>query len=368
MRRRIAGIIRKEFIHIVRDVRTLMIIILMPIMMIVLYGYAITLDISNISFGVIDNAMTPDSRALIQKFSENRFFILEDGAMSNDDVEPAFFRRDVGMVLVIAEDFSETLATSRITDVQLLIDASDSNLGTYIKNYSNQVLNSFNAERNTRLPIAFRVEPIILYNPAMKSSHFFVPGLVALILMLISALLTSITISREKETGTMEQILVSPVRPIEILIGKVVPYIFLGLINAAMILVSSKILFGVPIRGSIFLLFGLTLIFIFTALAFGLMISTVAKTQQVAMLMTIMATILPTIMLSGFIFPIPSMPLPLQYLSQVFPATHYLVIIRGVLLKGVGISDLLRPTLILSGIGLVILVNATVRFNTRLEK
>ncbi len=368
MRRRIAGIIRKEFIHIIRDVRTLMILVLMPIMMIVLYGYAITLDIRNISFGVIDRANTPESRRLVDMFAENEFFILRHTNAKLEDIEREFYHRNAGMFLVIPEDFSASLRTERSTDVQLIIDASDSNVGAYINNYARQILSAFNAQQNGMLPIAFTIEPRIFYNPDMKSSHFFVPGLVALILMLISALLTSITISREKETGTMEQILVSPVRPFEILIGKVVPYIGLGLLNAALILVFAKVLFGVPYRGNLLLLFALTLIFIFTALSFGLMISTVAKNQQIAMLMTLMATILPTIMLSGFIFPIASMPKPLQIISQAIPATHYLIIIRGVLLKGVGISDLMRPTLFLSAIGALILINATVRFNTRLEK
>lgn len=368
MRRRIFGIIRKEFIHIIRDPRTLMIIIVMPIMMIILYGYAITLDIKNIDFGVIDRANTPESRALIDKFAENKFFVLHKGEIKLKDIEHHFYRRDIKMLLVIPRDFSRTLHTQRATDVQIIIDASDSNVGNYINNYARVLLGAFNREHSGTLPVAFTIEPRILYNPDMKSSFFFVPGLVALILMLISALLTSITISREKETGTMEQILVSPVRPLEILVGKVVPYIGLGLLNAALILVSAKVLFAVPYRGNLLLLFGLTLIFIFTALAFGLMISTVAKNQQIAMLVTLMATILPTIMLSGFIFPIPSMPRPLQLISYVIPATHYLVIIRGVLLKGVGMAALLRPTLILSAIGAVILTAATIRFNTRLEQ
>ncbi|MAT39053.1 MAG: ABC transporter [Ectothiorhodospiraceae bacterium] len=367
MRRRVFGIIRKEFIHIFRDVRTLLILIAMPIMMIVLYGYAITLDIRNIAFAVIDNANTAQSRELIDRFAENDFFILNEGAYTAQDVDRLFAERTVSFVLVFGKDFQHEIIERGSADLQLLIDASDSNVGTYINNYATEIINKYNTSINRVLPMAFTVEPRILYNPSLESSLFFVPGLVALILMLISALLTSITISREKETGTMEQILVSPVRPIEILIGKVVPYIALGLFNAAMILVFAKILFAIPFQGSLWLLFLLTLVYVFTALAFGLMISTVAPNQMAAMLMTLMATILPTIMLSGFIFPIASMPDILQYISTVIPATHYLKIIRGILLKGVGLESLYLPAIILTAIGVFLVAVASKRFNTTLE-
>ncbi|MFZ1731026.1 MAG: ABC transporter permease [Bacteroidota bacterium] len=367
MRRRLLAIIRKEFTHIFRDWRTLLIIILMPILMIVLYGYAITLDMKNIVFGVIDDARTPESRALVEGFSQNGFFKPLGKEVQRKDIEHLFMRRDALLVIVIPRNFSSDLQPGKGAKVQLIIDASDSNVGTFVSNYSEQVLQKFNRRLNGELPLLYEISPRILYNPDMNSTYFFVPGLVALILMLISALLTSIAITREKETGTLEQILVSPVRSREIILGKVFPYIFLGLFNAAIILISSRLLFDVPMRGSILLLGLFALIYVFVALSFGLVISTVAKTQLAAMFITIMATILPTIMLSGFIFPISSMPRMLQYVASVLPATYFLIIIRGIMLKGVGLVELWPQALILTGLGIVLIVNSIRRFSMRLD-
>ena len=367
MKRRLTAIIRKEFIHIFRDWRSLLIVLLMPVLMIVLYGYAITLDMRNISYAVIDEAATPESRAVLQGFAENGFFVRVHQDVRRSDIENLFMQRDARMVLVIGRDFSRDLAEGKSGRVQLIIDAADPNVGTFVYNYSQQVLNIVTSRMNLRMPLVFNLEPRIFYNPDMRSANFFVPGLVALILMLISALLTSIAIAREKETGTMEQILVSPVHPVEIVIGKVLPYVSLGLVNAAMILAFAKILFDVPFQGSLFLLGAFSLIYIFVALSFGLLISTVAKSQLVAMFVTVMATILPTIMLSGFIFPIASMPLPLQILSNIIPAKYFLIIIRGIMLKGIGIQELWMQALLLAGIGVLLTAVATKRFNTTLE-
>jgi len=367
MNRRTLAIMRKEFVHIVRDWRSLLIVILMPILMILLYGHAITLDMKNIRFAVIDHANTQESREIIRAFSDNEFFIAHEHNIRNQDIEDLMLSRAVQMVLIIPSDLSHDVNTRRSATVQVLIDASDSNVGTFIGTYSEQVL-ALAAQRlyGEATPL-FHLSPRIFYNPDMKSTNFFVPGLAAVILMLIGALLTSIAITREKETGTLEQILVSPVRPIEILVGKVAPYMLIGLIDAALILLSSYVLFDVPVKGSIVLLGLLSLSYIFVALSMGLLISTVAPTQQIAMFMTLMATILPTIMLSGFLFPIPSMPLLLQWLTNVIPATYYLVIIRGIMLKGVGLAELATQALVLSTIGIVLIIAATRRFRLRLE-
>ncbi|MBE0643605.1 MAG: ABC transporter permease [Bacteroidetes bacterium] len=367
MRRRLLAIVRKEFTHIFRDWRTLLIIILMPILMIVLYGYAITLDMRNIAFGVIDDARTPESRALVEAFTENGFFKPLGREVNRQEIEQLFMRRDALMVIVIPREFSRELQPGKRARVQLLIDASDSNVGTFVSNYAEQVLQLYNRRLNGSIPLLYDIAPRIFYNPDMNSTYFFVPGLVALILMLISALLTSIAITREKETGTLEQILVSPVHSREIILGKVFPYILLGLMNAAIILISARLLFNVPMRGSLLLLGMLSLVYVFVALSFGLMISTVAKTQLVAMFMTLMATILPTIMLSGFIFPVSSMPEPLQYLARILPATYFLIIIRGIMLKGVGLAELWPDSLILTGLGFFLVVIAIRRFRMRLE-
>ena len=367
MRRRLLAIIRKEFIHILRDFRSLMIILLMPILMIVLYGYGITLDMRNIPFAVIDDSNTPESRALVRAFGDNGFFRLVPDRITRDDVERVFRRRSAGMVLVIPADFAPSLSAAPITRVQVLVDASDSNVGTFIGTYSAQVLRLFNQRRGAAPPALITLEPRILYNPDMKSAYFFVPGLIALLLILISALLTSITITREKESGTMEQILVSPIHPVEIIIGKVLPYVTIGFAIGALILVFAQLIFDVPMRGSLPLLALMSTLYIFVSLSFGLLISTVSKTQMDAMFRTVMATILPTFMLSGFLFPIASMPLPLQFVSQALPATYFLVIIRGIMLKGTGLAELWPQAAILAGIGVFILAVSIRRFRMRLD-
>ena len=358
---------KKEIIHILRDWRSLLVIILMPILMIILYGYAITLDMKNIKFAVIDESNTPESRMLVDHFLHNKFFVRSVDHISREEIEHAFKNRSVQLVIVIAKDFLQAGNAQRNNAVQLIIDASDSNVGTFINNYSNRVLRIFNEELNPSMPVLFQVEQRILYNPDMKSAFFFVPALVAIILLLISALLTSITITREKETGTMEQILLSPVHPLEILLGKVIPYIAIGLLNGAMILLFAYLLFSVPVRGSLLLVGALSLVYIFTALSFGLMISTIAKTQQIAMLMTLMTTVLPSMLLSGFVFPIASMPLALQYISKLIPASYFLIIIRGIMLKGIGLFELWEQAAMLGGIGVIMILISVKRFKMNLE-
>jgi ABC-2 type transport system permease protein len=367
MSRRLFAILRKEFIHILRDWRSLLIVIFMPVAMIILYGYAITLEMRNIRFAVIDEAGTPESREVLRAFSENRFFLPVTADLHRGDIEEMFLSREAAMVLIIPADFSRDLVRDRRARVQFVIDASDSNAATFISAYSEQALALAAARIGGSAALLFDITPRILYNPDMKSAYFFVPGLVALILMLISALLTSIAVTREKESGTMEQILVSPVRPLEIIIGKVAPYMVLSLLNASLIILGGSLLFDVPIHGNIALLALLSLIYVFVALSFGLLFSTVANTQQIAMFMTLMATVLPTMMLSGFIFPVASMPLLLRWLSHIVPATYYLDIIRGIMLKGIGLRELALQSTLLSAFGLLLLFIASRRFRMTLE-
>ncbi|MBU1052996.1 MAG: ABC transporter permease [Proteobacteria bacterium] len=365
--RRITNFIIKEYIHIFRDKVSLIIIILMPIVMVILYGYAITFDMKNISFATIDDSKTQKSRELIQSFTGNKFFVLKFMDIKRSETDSLFKERKIQMVLVIPKDFSESLTSKQTTKVQLLIDAADSNVATFINNYSNKVMQIYNGKINIETPGIINLEPRIFFNPDLKSSRFFVPGLVAFILLLISALLTSIAIAREKETGTLEQILVSPVYPVEIVIGKVIPYVTLGFLNGTIIILFAKFLFKVPINGSLILMSAFALLYIFVAMSFGLMISASAQSQQSAMLAVIMATVLPTIMLSGFIFPIASMPLPLRLISNLIPATHFLIIIRGIMLKGTGFMMLWKQVAALSAIGLFMISIAIKRFKMTLE-
>ncbi len=365
MHSRIFPIIKKEFFHIRRDFRTLVIVILMPVVMLFLYGFALNMEVQNVNVLVWDQSQTPLSRSLVRKFQGSEFFTVMHYRGPERRLESFFDKRTAHMILIIPRDFAELFPRQLLTDVQVLIDASDPNRAQAIRNYSNAVLRDFSAEHGA-VP-AFAVEPTIWYNPALKSSYFFVPGLAALILIMISALLTSIAIVREKETGTMEQILVSPIRPIEIIVGKVVPYICLAFIDLLIILAIAHFVYRVPFIGSLVFLILASLLFIFVALSLGLLVSTKASTQQVAMMLALTSTLLPTVMLSGFIFPIASLPKILQFISYLVPARYFMVVIRGAMLKGNTLHQLWPQIATLAGIGIFLLTVSTRRFKTTLE-
>lgn len=365
---RLFSIARKEFLHIIHDPRTLMIIILMPVIQLLMFGYALNLEIQRVDLAVVDYDNSPLSRQLVEQFQGSTFFrvFYYNGRIS--EVDKLFLKRQARVVLIIPHDFRKRMQRTPATAVQLIIDGADPNAAINIQNYCEQTIFLFNQHQNTRLTQPFLVEPTIRFNPDLKSSYFFVPGILALILVMISALLTSITITREKELGTMEQILVSPVRPYEIILGKVVPYIFLAFLDAVLIMLIGMVLFNVPFEGSVLLLALLTTLYIITALSLGLMISTVTHTQQVAMMVAQIATLLPTIMLSGFIFPIASMPKFLQIISYIIPAKYFLIIVRGIVLKGNTFLQLLPQVGFLTAMSTILLFIAWRRFSTNLER
>ena len=364
----ITAIAKKEFLHILHDPRTLTILFIMPILQLVMFGYALKMEIQEVKIGIVDYANTNESRHLIEQFKGSPFFVpfFYDGPLS--EMDELFKSRSANLVMIIPEDFDKQLQRNTEIPLSFTIDASDANAATAIRNYCNQVIVDFNQTYNRQLPLPFDITSSILYNPDTKSTYFFVPGIIALLLIMISALLTSITITREKETGTMEQILVSPVKSHQIILGKVLPYILLAILIALVILLTGIFLFKVPFRGNALLLFILSTLYIITALSIGLMISTVAKTQQVAMMVAMIITLLPTIMLSGFIFPIASMPKLLQYLSYIIPARYYLHIVRGIILKGSTFLDLSQPTLFLGVISAILLIVSIRKFSSNLEK
>ena len=364
----ITAIAKKEFLHILHDPRTLTILFIMPILQLVMFGYALKMEIQEVKIGIVDYANTNESRHLIEQFKGSPFFVpfFYNGPLS--EMDELFKSRSANLVMIIPEDFDKQLQRNTEIPLSFTIDASDANAATAIRNYCNQVIVDFNQTYNRQLPLPFDITSSILYNPDTKSTYFFVPGIIALLLIMISALLTSITITREKETGTMEQILVSPVKSHQIILGKVLPYILLAILIALVILLTGIFLFKVPFRGNALLLFILSTLYIITALSIGLMISTVAKTQQVAMMVAMIITLLPTIMLSGFIFPIASMPKLLQYLSYIIPARYYLHIVRGIILKGSTFFDLGQPTLFLGVISAILLIVSIRKFSSNLEK
>ena len=361
---RIIAIMLKEANHIFRDGRTLSIIFLMPVLQLIIFGYAMNMEIHSIRLSTYDYSDSSISRELIKNFSASPTFKIAPSTVPLTELNNLFYRNKCQAALIIRQDFESNLLQQKKAEVQLIIDAADPNAATMIKAYCLAVINRMN-NLETLAPIEVRTN--VLFNPDMKSAFFFVPGLIAMILVMISTLLTSIAITREKELGTMEQILVSPIKNYEIIIGKVLPYILLALMDALLILSIGMLLFGIPFRGSFstFLLF--TLLYVLTALSLGLLISTVAQSQQTAMMFAIAITLLPTLMLSGFIFPVASMPRILQYVTYIVPAKFYLQIIRGIMLKGNTLVQLIQPALALCVMTLVMLIAAIKRFSLRLK-
>jgi ABC-2 type transport system permease protein len=365
---KIRHIIIKEIRHILRDPRSLSIAILMPIMMTFLYGYAINLDIKNIRLGVLDYDRTHESRDLAGRFFNSGYFVKALAEPDMADPERVLKTGKAHAVLTIEPGLAKALTDGSEYQLGMLIDGADANTSAAAAGYSNVILYQFIKEKmppGIKLP-GVSIAQEILYNPDLKSSHFFVPGLIAVILMMISALLTSMTIARENETGTMEQLLTAPVKPRHIIIGKVVPYIGLAVLDGVLVLLFAVFNFGVPFIGSSLLLFAFGIIYVIAALSLGILISTIFRTQQQAMMMAQLLTILPSVMLSGFIFEIKNMPIILQYVSYLIPARFFLLIIRGIMLKGSGIAVLWPQAAALVLITLILLSVAAKRFKIRI--
>jgi ABC-2 type transport system permease protein len=362
--KRIRAIIRKEFWHILRDWQTLIIIILMPVVMMFLYGYALTTDIKDLPVLVQDEDVSPLSRYLTGSIDASTIFRVDAVISGGGDVAELFKKYHGKVLFRFLPGLNRDVRNGGTPGaVQVFIDGSDQNVGTIIRNVVEPLIQrSVLAYLDIIPPKLVTVNATVLYNPEQKSALFFVPGLIVIILTMISTLLTSLTITREKERGTLEQLLVSPVKPWEIIIGKLIPYIFLSFFDGAIILVVGRINFGVTVTGSLLLLTAVTVVYIITALSLGLIFSTVAKTQQQAMMLSLPVTILPIIVLSGFIFPIASMPLFLQGIASIIPATYYLEIIRGIILKGVDIVALWKPLIVLSGIGFLFILISIRKF------
>ncbi len=365
---RISAISRKEFLHIMRDWQTLMVVLLMPVVMMFLYGYALTMDLNEVPVVIMDPSPSPASRSIAQAIDASTLFSVKGTGAVVSDPAKMFRTTHCKAIFCFTPSFGADLRRGvHGAKVQVLIDGSDPNTGTILRNaVESVVLKATLDVLHIRQPTIVTVDQRVLYNQEQKSALYFVPGLMAIILLMISALLTSLAITREKELGTLEQLLVSPLKPVEIVLGKILPYILLAAIDGGLILGVGYVLFGVRVAGSMVFLAACSLVYIFTALAIGLLVSTVATKQQQAMLIVLPATMMPTIILSGFIFPIASFPWPLQWLSHAVPATYFLEIIRGIILKGAGFSILWKPLAILFGIGVFLMIVSAKKFRVRL--
>lgn len=361
--------IRKEIYHIARDKRTLLILLGMPIVLVVLFGFAITNEIKGAKIAVYDGAKDEMSQEIIKRLIASDYFLLEKEVNHTEAIRQSFREGKTKLAIVFPTGFQEGFFRDQGAAIQLLADASDPNTATTLINYASAIIGSYQKEilGLTEIPFNIQTEVKMLYNPSLKGVYLFVPGVMTIILMLVSAMMTSIAITREKELGTMEVLLVSPLKPSLIILGKVIPYIILALINTSIILLLGTFVFGMPIRGDFFLLALMCLLFIITSLSLGILISTKTETQQVAMMISLMALMLPTILLSGFIFPIESMPEILQWISNIIPAKWFIIILKNIMLKGTGIEFIWRESLILLGMTLFFIGTSIRNFKIRLE-
>ncbi|MCB0568852.1 MAG: ABC transporter permease [Phaeodactylibacter sp.] len=360
--------IRKETYHIFRDKRTLLILLGMPMVQVLLFGFAITNEITNARIAILDQSKGEMSRNIIQRFTASGYFEIDENLQSLSDIERHFRQGKTKLVAVFPPQLEENMKRNVPAKIQLVADATDPNTATTLINYASAIIGRYLQEQShgQAVPLAINTEVKMLYNPRLKSVYMFVPGVITIILMLMSAMMTSIAITREKELGTMEVLLVSPLRPSTIIIGKVIPYIVLALAMAAIVLLLGAFVFNMPIRGSLVLLIAECVLFVITSLSLGILISTRTETQQVAMLISLMALMLPTILLSGFIFPIESMPKVLQILSNIIPAKWFIIIIKNVMLRGTGFSFIWKETLILLGMAMFFIAASIRNFKIRL--
>jgi ABC-2 type transport system permease protein len=363
------GFVRKEFLHILRDPRTLLVLFGMPIAMILIFGFVIRNEIQDVKIAILDESKDPVTREITNKILASGFFRLERYLQSDLEIEEAFRSGQVREVVLFEDHFAENLERDQKANIQILADASDPNSARMIVSYTQAIVSDYLKEqnRNQQLPLVIEPRVRMMYNADLKSAFMFVPGTMALILTLVSAMMTSISITREKETGTMEAILVSPLRPVQIIAGKVTPYIVLSCINAVVILLLGHFVFRLPIHGSLLLLFAETILFISVALSLGIMISTLASSQMVAMFISALGLMLPTLLLSNFIFPIANMPLVLQWLCRIMPPTYFISIVRSIMLKGTGLSEVWPETLVLAGMLALFLSISATRFKVRLQ-
>lgn len=360
--------VRKEFLHILRDKRTLLILFGMPVAQVILFGYVLSNDIKNVPVAILDHSKDAGSIQLINRFSSSGYFQVRYNLDNEQEIHAAFRKGDIRMAFIIPENFSDGLYHKGKSQVQIVADATDINTASTLTSYAQSVIRSYEQEINPAARPEMQIVPQVrmVFNPEMKSVYMFIPGVIAIVMILISAMLTSITIAREKETGTMEILMISPLRPLQIIIGKVIPYLSLSIINCGMILLMGFFIFNMPMNGSYFLLAGECTLYILLALSLGILISSVANTQQTAMFASLLGLMMPTMLLSGFVFPVESMPVVLRGISYAMPAKYFIVVLKGVMIKGEGLQMLWQPTLIMGGITVLFIFISLRRIKTRL--
>jgi ABC-2 type transport system permease protein len=375
MTSRIFPIMRKEFTQILRDPHTLAVMFLIPVVQLILLGYAASTNVEHLATAVLDKNRTPESRALIEAYRASNYFDIAFYVSSENELARLIDSGQARAGLLIPPDYSDKIARDEVAQVGFVIDGSDPNVANTALSAAQAIGQTQSAEIVQRMlerhgielrQAGLDVRPRVWYNPELSSANFMIPGLMASILQILTTFLTAMAIVRERERGTIEQLIVTPLKPYELILGKMIPYIFIAFWDTIEVLLIGMFWFQVPMHGSVILLFALSAIALLTSLGLGLFISTISKTQQEAMLLTYF-TMLPSIFLSGFIFPIAAMPKVLQYVSYFIPLTYFLVIVRGIVLKGIGLELLPEQIIALTVFGVAILTLAALQFRKRLE-
>jgi len=372
---RVIAIIRKEFIHIVRDPRSLGMAIAMPILLIFLFGSSLSLDVDHVPLVVWDQNGTNDSREFVGRFAASRYFGLHGYVTSYAEIEQAIDRREAILALVIPRDFSRKLEIRHTADVQLIVDGSDANTATIAIGYAQMVTDGYTSslliktaqQRGAKTAIVpLEAKPRVWFNQNMLAKNYIIPGLIAVIMMVIAALLTSLTIAREWENGTMEQLITTPLKPSELIVGKLTPYFAIGMLDVILAVLMGQYLFEVPLRGNAALVFGMAAIFLPGALTMGLLISIMTRSQLLASQLAMVLTFLPSFLLSGFMYSIANMPVVIQGLTYLVPSRFFVAILKNIYLKGAGLSIILFEAGVLLVFALVLIVVANIKLKKRL--
>lgn len=373
--RRLRAVARKEFLHVFRDFRSMGMAVAIPMLMLILFGYALTLDVDNVPIVVWDQSQSPESREFVSRFAGSRYFTLQGYAYDYAAIERAIDTGEARLALVVSRRFAIDIGSGRDAPVQIILDGSDANTASIVKGYAQAIVQTYS--QDLQLQMLWRqgmvgvqapldVRPRIWFNADMRSRNYIIPGLIAVIMMVIAALLTSLTVAREWERGTMEQLISTPVKGYELVLGKLIPYFVIGMVDVVLAVVMGQFLFQVPLRGSVPLLFGMASIFLAGVLSLGILISIVTKSQLLASQMAMVTTLLPAFLLSGYMIPINNMPPLVQKITYLVPARYFVALLKDIYLKGAGLEILGDQALLLTVFGAAMVTLAIVRFKKKL--
>ena len=367
--KRFLGFVKKEFLHIFRDYRTLFIIFGIPVAQILIFGFAVSTDVKNAGIAFLDLSKDEMTQKLTDKIISSGFFKRTENLTSYNEIEDIFRKGKTKEVIIFEKGFAKKLLNEGKANISIIADGSEPNTSTLITNYTTAIIVDFNSHITGSNNSLLLIQPEVrmFYNPELKSQHMFVPGVITMILILICALMTSVTITREKEFGTMEVLLVSPLRPIQIILGKVVPYFLLSFINVVLILILSWAVFGLAVKGSIILLLAESMLYIMLSLSVGILISTVSSSMQQAIFISLVGMMLPTILLSGFIYPLENMPKIYGLISYVLPPRYFITIIKSIMIKGTGFLYVWKETLILILMTILFIGISVRKFKVRMD-